>query len=248
MTETAAAPGPGHNRPPSPFEEIKSKIEMLYEDAKGWLDGFTVATQGQADNLNELINMIREAEKEADALRKAEAKPFDDGKAEVQARYNPLIAKGKGKTALALETAKQALTPWLDKLDQEKRAAEAKAKNEAEEAARKAQEAFRQSDVTDLAAREEAELLAADAKQKDIAARVAAKDKAHAKGGAGRATGLRSYYTPEITDYTAFARWVWHKRKEEMRGFLYEMAEKLVRQNPSVTADGLTVNEERRAV
>jgi hypothetical protein len=241
----------GDNQPPSPFDEVRTKIESLYAEAKMWLDGEPVTTKGQADSINKLIVMITDAAKEADALRVKENEPFDTGKAEVQARYAPLIADTKsvkGKTVLAVAAAKKALTPWLTKLDDEKRAAEAKARAEAEEAARKAQEAFRQSDVADLAAREEAEWLALDAKKKDIAARVAANDKAQAKGGTGRATGLRSFYTPEITDYVAFARWVWINRKEEMRGFLHEMAAKLVHQNPAVKADGLQVNEERRAV
>lgn len=248
---TATAPKIGHNQPPSPFEEIKAKIEGLYEEAKQWLDGEPVTTKGQADSINKLIGMITDAAKEADALRVKENEPFDTGKAEVQARYAPLIADTKsvkGKTVLAVAAAKKALTPWLTKLDDEKRAAEAKARAEAEEAARKAADAFRLSAADDLAAREEAERLAEEARHADIAARKAANDKAQAKGGTGRATGLRSFYSPEITDYTAFARWVWNNRKEEMRGFLDEMSERLVRQNPTVTADGMKVNEERRAV
>jgi hypothetical protein len=245
--------GIGHNLPPepTPFEQISARINDLYAEAKNWLDGEPVTTQGQADALDKLKGMIREAEKEAEEIRKTEVKPFDDGKAEIQSRFNPLIGdnkSAKGLTVLARQAINKALAPWLTKLDDEKRAAEAKARAEAEEAARKAAEAFRMSDVTDLAAREEAEKLAQAAKQADIAARMAANDKAQAKGGTGRATGLRSFYTPEITDYVAFARWVWTNRKEEMRGFLYEMAAKLVHQNPAVKTDGMKVNEERRAV
>lgn len=246
---TAAAPGIGHNR--DPFTEIKEEIESLYEDAKGWLDGEPVANQGQADGLNKLIGMIREAEKKADALRKDEVKPFDEGKAEVQARFAPLIGNTKsvkGKTVLALDAAKRALTPWLEKLDREKREAEAKARKEAEEAEAKAREAFRLSAVDDLAAREEAERLAEEARQKDIAARKAANEKAQAKGGAGRATSLRTYHTPDVTDYTAFARWCWKNRRPEMQAFLDEQAKQLVRDNPERAVDGMVVHVERRAV
>lgn len=246
---TAAAPGIGHNR--DPFTEIKEEIESLYEEAKQWLDGEPVATQGQADDLNKLIGMIREAEKRADALRKEEVKPFDEGKKEVQARYAPLIGNtksGKGKAVLALEAAKNALTPWLTKLEEEKRAAEAKAREEAEEAARKAAEAFQSSDQADLAAREEAERLAEEAKQADIAARKAAKDKAHAKGGEGRATTLRTYYTPVITDYTKFARWCWQNRRDQMQEFLDDLAKQLVREQPERAVDGMRVDIERKAV
>lgn len=248
---TAAAPAAGHNNPPSPFDEVKAKIEGLYDEAKNWLDGEPVATQGQADGINKLIVMIREAAAEADDLRKTENKPFDDGKAAVQARYAPLIADTKsvkGKTVLALEAAKKALTPWLDKLDREKREAEAKARKEADEAAAKAAEAFRLSDQADLAAREEAEKLAEEAKQKEIAARQAANVKVIAKGGTGRGTGLRSYYTPEITDATAFARYVWQNHREEMAEFLQAIAKRLVDQQHDRTLPGVTIHEERKAV
>src|SRR3546814_8195285 len=82
----ATAPKIGHNNPPSPFDDIKAEIEALHEEARGWLDGEPVASQGQADALDKLKGMIRDAEKKAENLRKAEVKPFDDGKAAVQAR------------------------------------------------------------------------------------------------------------------------------------------------------------------
>lgn len=243
----------GHNRPPepTPFEAVEKKIEDLYDEAKNWLDGEPVTSQGMADSLNKLINLIRDAEKEADELRKAEAKPHDDAKAAIQSRYAPLIGNTKsmkGKTVLALDAAKKALTPWLDKVEQEKREAERKAREEAEAAQKAAEESFRSSQADDLAAREEAERLAEQAKKADIAARVAAKDKGQAKSGTGRATGLRTYYTPEITDATAFARYLWQHRRSEMDGFLTEMARKMVAQNHDQTIPGVTIHTEKRAV
>lgn len=243
----------GHNSPPepTPFEAVEQKIFDLYDEAKQWLDGEPVATQGQADELNKLINLIREAANEADALRKDEVKPFDDGKAAVQARYAPLIADTKatkGKTVLALAAAKKALTPWLTKIEDEKREAERKAREEAEAARMKAQEALRAADAADLSAREEAERLAEEARQAEIAARVAAKDKGQARSGTGRATGLRTYYVPEITDATAFARHLWQHRRSEMNGFLNEMAEKMVAQNHEQVIPGVTIHTEKRAV
>lgn len=241
----------GHNKPPTPFEEISERIDGLYEEAKTWLDGDPITTQGQADALNKLINLIRAAEKEADALRKEEAAPHDEAKAEIQARFNTLIGNTKsvkGKTVLALDVAKKALTPWLEKLDTEKREAERKAREEAEAARKAAEAAFVLSEADDLAAREEAERLAAEAKSKDIAARVAEKAKAHAKGGEGRAAGLRSYWRAEITDKREFARWLWTNRAPEMDGYLREMADKIVKQNHDQTIPGVTIHEERKAV
>lgn len=241
----------GHNSPPSPFDEISEKINDLYEEAKGWLDGDPVDSQGQADALNTLINMIREAEKEADALRKDEVKPFDEGKAEVQARYNPLIGKTKsvtGKTVLALDVAKKALTPWLEKLDAEKREAERIAREEAEAARKAAEQAFILSEKENLAEREEAERLNELAKQAEAKAKAASSDKAHAKGGSGRATGLRSEWRAEITDKREFARWLWVNRESEMSGWLNEMAGKIVKQNHDQDIPGVEIIEERKAV
>ena len=244
--------GIGHNNPPEPlpFDAISQRIEALYDEAQQWLDGEPVTNQGMADGLNKLIVMIREAEKEADELRKAENKPYDEGKAEVQKRYAPLIGNTKsvkGKTVLALELAKKALTPWLEALERQKREAEAKARAEAEAKRKAAEEAFQATKVTDLAARQHAEILADEAKQAEIAAARAAKDKAKAKGGAGRATTLRTYYRHELTDPTEFARWIWMNCRPEMRGFLDDMAKRLVDANPHRPLPGVTIHEEKES-
>lgn len=241
----------GHNSPPTPFDDISERIDDLYEEAKGWLDGKPVDSQGQADALNTLINMIREVEKEADALRREEVKPFDDGKAEVQARYNPLIGKTKsvtGKTVLAVDAAKKALTPWLEKLDAERREAERLAREKAEAARKAAEQAFILSERENLAERENAERLNELARQAESKARAAAKEKAHAKGGTGRATGLRSEWRAEITDKREFARWLWTNRQSEMSGWLNEMAGKIVKQNHDQDIPGVNIIEERKAV
>lgn len=249
MSEVAAI---GHNAPPlTPFEVIETKINDLYTEARQWLDGEPVATQQYADAVNKLINAISDAEKEADALRKEEARPFDDAKAEIQARYNVLIGNTKsvkGKTVMALEAAKKALTPWLQEQDRIKREAEKKAREAAEAAQKAAQEAFAKAQADDLAAREKAEELAAAAKKAEIAAKVAEKDTAKAKGGAGRATGLRSFYHADITDAREFARYVWVSHKAEMDEFLSTLAKRLVDQNHDRTIPGVTIREERKAV
>jgi hypothetical protein len=54
-------------------------------------------------------------------------KPFDEGKAEVQGRYNPLIQDKRGKTDLAIAACNDTLKPWLKKIEDEQRAEAAKA-------------------------------------------------------------------------------------------------------------------------
>jgi hypothetical protein len=240
----------GGNQPPSAFEEISEKINVLYDEARGWLDGEPVANQGMADGISKLIAMIRDAEKEAEGLRKKEVAPFDEGKAEVQARFNPLIGNTKsvkGKTVLAVETAKKALQPWLEKIDREKREVETRLLAEAEEARKKANEAFVMSGSDDLAAREEAEKLSAEAKQADIAARKAVNDKAHAKSGAGRANTLRTTYRAEMQDPMLAASHYWKECRSEMIGFLQTLADADVRAGKR-EIPGIKVIEERKVV
>lgn len=242
----------GHNNPPpTPFEEVEKRINDLYDEAVQWLDGEKVTTQEMADGINHLISEISKAAKDAETLRKEEVKPFDDGKAEVQARYNPLIGSTKtvkGKAILATETAKEALTPWLVFLDAEKRAEEQRKREEADRAREAAEAAFKASPADDLAARAEAERLAADFKKAEAIANRAAKDTATSKGGTGRATGLRTTYRAEITNHTEFARYLWTHRRAEMDEFLAGEAKRLVDQNHDREIPGVIIHTERKAV
>lgn len=226
----------GHNNPPveiepTPFEMSEVEIGDLYAEAKNWLDGEPVTTQAQADGLSKLLDDLRKAGKLADERRVEENKPFDDGKAEVQARYAPLIADTKsvkGKVPLAIDMAKKALAPWLQKLEDEKRAAAEAARKEAEEKARIAQEALRASNVADLEKREAAEALIREAQAAEAAATKAENSKAHATGGT-RAIGLRSVWRAEMTDAREAARHYWLTKREEVDAFFQGLADADVR-------------------
>jgi len=252
MSAALAIAGLGHNNPPAeptPFDLSKAEIEDLFAEAGNWLDGSGVQSAEDAEGVSRLLDMIRKASATADERRKTEAKPFDDGKAEVQARYGTLIGDTKamkGKAVLAAECCKKALTPWLAKVEAEKRAVAEAARREADAKAAAAQEALRASAHDDLMAREAAEAQIRDARRAEAVATRAENDKAQAKGGT-RATTLRSYFRPEITDATAFARWLWAEHKHELVGHLMTIAERHVA-NGSRTMPGVTVHEDRRAV
>lgn len=240
----------GHNNPPTPFEEVEKEITDLYGEAKNFLDGEPISTQGMADAVSNLLNLIRAAEKKADALRKEEVQPFDEGKAAVQERYAPLIADTKtkkGMTVLAADACKKALTPWLEKIDAEKRAAAEAARKEAEEKERLAREAMRASKPDDLEAREAAEKLVEDAKKADRMANRAEKATTKAAGGIGKAVGLRTDYVPELTDGVAAARHYWTTKRAEMEAFLLDLAKKDVRAGKR-EIPGFTIKEEKKAV
>lgn len=236
----------GHNNPPAtPFDTVSVKINDLYAEAKNWLDGDPIDTQGQADMVQKLLRDIQAAEKEADAARVEENKPFDEGKAAVQAKYAPLIANTKttkGLTVLAIEACKKALAPWLVKVDEENRRKAEEARKEAEAKAEAARQAMqRRQSLEDS---ERAEALVREAKQAEADARKADNAKASAKG-AGRAVTLRDKYTPEVTDYTAFARHVWTAHRPDMEAFLNGQAAKLVAAGVHSGIPGVTVHHDR---
>ena len=234
----------GHNNPPepSPFEAVRTHIDDLLTEARNWLDGQGVETQTEADAVSVLLDELRKGHKAADAARKEEAKPFDDGKAEVQARYNPILKAAE----TGADACKKALAPYLQKLEAQKRAeAEAK-RREAEEAAAKAACAARHADAANLEQRELAEALVAKAEEAARAAKAAEQAKAHAKGGE-RAAALRSYFKPVLTDGQAALAHYWRTNRAALEAFALDLAAKDVlagkRQIP-----GFDVIEERRVV
>jgi hypothetical protein len=247
MTDHAvqAPVGIGDNRPPepAPYETAKDEINDLYGEAKLWLDGKAVATQELADDIAKLINMIRAARKRADDARKVENRPFDTGKTEVQARYNPLLKQADRAT----EVCKSALTPWLQRLDAEKRATAAAARLVAEEQAQIARDAHQAAALDNLKEREAAEALIEDAKMAERAANRAERDTAKAAGGVGRAVGLRTIYTPILTDAVAAARHYWKIDRQAMTDFLTSLAEKDV-QRGEREIPGFDVRGEQTAV
>lgn len=229
----------GGNNPPSPFEEFEKSINDLYEEAAQWMDGEPVTTEEMAEGISKLINMIRKARKQADEARKTEAKPFDDGKAAVQARYNPLLKKAD----LAVDTCEKALLPYQLAKKKAQDEAAAKARAEADEAERKAREAMQASKGDNLEDRAKAEAMAEAAKQADIAARRAANAKANSKSDVGKAVGLVTRRIPRVKDYAVAARHLW--TDPIGRPALEETIDRLVRQaaNP-LSIPGVEIVEE----
>lgn len=216
----------GHNNPPSPFDEVSQEIEDLFYRASNL---GAVESVEKADAAGALANELHAAMKRADALRKEEVQPINDEKAKVQAKYAPLIADTeaqKGKAVLALAEVKNALAPWLRKLEDEKRAAADALRREAEEKQRVAREALQS--VQSLEDKARAEALYRDAQKTTAASGRAEKDTAKAGGGTGRAVSLRTKHVAEVEDLAAFARWAWEHCRPEMTAFLAGEAQRQV--------------------
>ena len=216
----------GHNQPPkSPYDEAKEKIEDLYDEAKGWLDGAPVDTEALAAGIEKLKSMLKAAIKEADAARTAEYRPLNDAKAEIQARYEALIGGSKcdgGIGGKALAACKAALLPWRTRVDEEKRARAEKARKEAEEKAAAARAARAAADAANLAEREAATALAEEAAKAERIAKAATK-------AVTTKTGLRTVYVASITDTTELARHVWKHDPDGLNVFLQSWADRAVR-------------------
>lgn len=246
---SAAIAAIGHNQPPAdaptPFDLSKEEIEGLVVEARNWLDGSGVKSEADEKAISKLIDMLRKAGAVAEERRKAEAKPFDDGKAEVQARYNPLIQKDRGIVDIAIKTAKAALKPWLDAKEAAIEAAAAEARRIADEQAAAAVEAIRaaRQGEPDLEARETAEAMLVQAKHAEADARRAEKTKAHATGGT-RAIGLRSVWRGEIADAREFAKWVWSNRNDELLAFMAGIVKSEVTSGAR-SLPGVSIVEER---
>lgn len=233
---------------PTPFEMSEVTIGDLYAEAKNWLDGEPITSQAMADEVSKLIEKLRAEAAVAEERRVTEKKPFDDGAAEVQSRYNRLIennakAKRYGKAWLAINLAKDALAPWLKKLEDEQKAAAEKARKEADEKLRIAQEALRASQVADLEKREQAEALIREAEKAEANATRAESAKAHAKGGA-RAIGLRSVWKATMTDGRAAAAHYWQTRRADVDAFFQGLADAEVHSGKR-SIPGFEITEQR---
>jgi hypothetical protein len=229
------------NNPP-PVEAHGMHIDDLYATAADFLDGKPIETQGQAEALGKLLLAFREARTGADDQRKVEAKPFDEGKAAVQAAWKPLIEKCER----AEKIAKNAIGAWQLKLEADQRAAaqEAARNAEAERVAAQAKlDAAQGSERLEDA--EEAEAALKRAKDAETAASKADKAKPLVATG-GRSIGLRSYWEPTLTDSAAALRHYREHQPEALKAWLLEQAAKDVRLGARVIP-GFTITEDRRA-
>lgn len=215
----------GHNEPtPSEFDLIKQEIEDLFMEATNWCDGEPIADVATHDAIEKLYDGLHAAGAKAEKLRVKEKEPFDAAIAEIQARFAPLIADNKsikGKVTLGKQELSKLLTPWRARVAAEKAAEARRIAEAAAEAKRLADEAIRASSGN-LAAREDAEVLLADAKRLEKTAKRV--DKAATTG-----TGLRSVWVVEVEDAEAALDWAFERSPGEFLSVAQTMAEAAVR-------------------
>lgn len=221
--------GIGHNAPPK-AEGHAIHIEDLFALISDTVAGAEVTTDEQEAALDNLLDDVRDARKAADADRVEEKRPHDEAAKAVQAKYKPLL----DRCDMAAETIKRLLTPY--------RTAKQKAKDDAARKAR--EEADARLQAAQIALREPDDMEARFAAEQDLSA--ARKLTAVANKIDREATGLRTSYRAEVTDYTAFARWAWAQRRDECQRFFDELAALEGKRGP-VSIPGMIVHTERKA-
>jgi hypothetical protein len=198
-------------------------IETLFEVANGITE---VTTDEQETALDELLDELRKARKEADSERAAEKKPHDDAASAVQAKWKPLL----NRCDLATSEVKARLTPYRTaKLEAKNKAAQ-KAREEAEAKLKAAQEAIRSDDL-------EARF------QGEIELKAATKLATTANKLERQATGLRTYQAAEVTDRRALLEHVMRTDPDALTDWLAEYARKAL----PAQLPGVTIRIERKA-
>lgn len=246
MTDTPAI---GHNNPPepTPFEAMQAHVLDLMETSQGFLDGEPVTTEGMAAEVAKLIDAARKAQKDADRLRKEEAKPFDDGKKAVQEKWTPLSDANIGKCAMIIATAKRALVPYQLELQRQQEEAAKLARQAAETARQAAIEAERAATASaDLEAVARAETLRREAAKADITANKAAKATPAIAVEGGRAIGLRPYWKAELVDPVAALKHYKAAQPDALKAWLLDQAQKDVHAGVR-SIPGFDVIDEKRA-
>jgi hypothetical protein len=223
----------------TPFDEIVMEIDDLYSEAANWADGKPIESQAQCDALDVLDKALLDAGKKLDALRVEEKRPLDEQVQAIQDRYNPYVQPRKGRVDLARSCLNPVRAAWKEAQRKLKEAAALKARIEAEELRRKADEAMRASSGN-LVAREQAEEKLDFAKE---AERFADKQETRATTG----LGLRTTYRPEIADLSAAIKHYWAAKRTAFEALVIELAEADIRAGRR-TIPGITVIEERKAL
>jgi hypothetical protein len=237
----------GHNNPPAPtaYEAIDAHVTDLETEARNHLDGKPIENQAQADAVSKLLDEARKALQAAEDRRMEEARPWNEGKAAVQALWTPITDEKKGRCALIIQTAKNALAAFLSDQEAAMRAAAEAARQEANRQAEAAAQAAQQARPDDLAGQTTARVLQENAAAAAKAAEKAEKARPQAKGGE-RAVSLRTNWVAEIVDPAPFARWVWTTRRGEMLTFLETVAAREAKQGPR-DIPGLKITNDPKA-
>lgn len=207
----------GGNSPPDPISEATAPYQDAIEEAQSWLDGAEVENEGQMKAVDALTKDIKAALKAVvDGQKSASAPLHDAWKAELET-WKPTIADLtmiRDGLVSAVGKFKKALQAKRDEEQRIAAAAAAKARREAEEAARAAS-------VSDIEAqREAAEKLRA------------AQDAAKAVKAVDVPKGMRTVHKFTVADHKAALHWIARNDRDAVTAFVDAYVQKNHRAAP----------------
>ena len=218
-----------HNNPPADAA-FSIHIDELFTLLSDALSGRPIETDEQEEAIDALLGDFHKAWKDSDGARAAEKKPHDDAGKAVQAKWKPIVDKAD----LGKKACSDALTPYRQAKQRAKDEAARKAREEAAERERAAQEALKQAD--DLETRFEAEQQFEAAKKLTAVANKI--DRAP--------TGLRTSWEAEITDRTAALKHYLSQQPEAFVALIQELADRDAR-GARPQRPGITYHERKKA-
>ena len=179
--------GIGDNNPPSALDAEKSGVDAVLEDAEATLTGVVVETAAQNAAVGDLLSRLKGAKKAVTEAHKADKTPWLDGGRRVDAIKIDMIAP----LDTAIRTAQDCRTPYLQKVEAERREVARKAQEEADRKEQELREAHAAKQTASLEDATALEVKEQEAKSAKIAAKVAAKPVA---------TGMKTEYVVSINN------------------------------------------------
>ena len=221
----------GHNGGPAmtALEIHALGIDDLFSTVSG-STASPVTTDEQESALDTLLDEVRTAKKAAEDQCEAEYRPHKQAADKVKADWKSVLSKcDKGADAI-----KAALTPYRTAKQRAKDEAARKLREEAEATARAAQQALKASDDLEDRFEAEARLEAAG----KLAAQANRIDRAP--------TGLRTYWTAEITNRKAALLHYIAREPEAFEALIQSLADRDAR-GTRAPVPGITFHENKRA-
>lgn len=227
----------GGNNPPEELPDYDAQLEKLSAelDAQSELGdailiGDEIENQAQFNQAMQVSDAIKPILKSLEECRVSEKKPHDEAAKVVQAKWMPKIKQAK----LVIDTIKSFTGPYLIRQEEERQALVQKKLDEANALKQAAQEAFENSNPTNLEERMKAEELAEEAK---ISERTAKKVERSP-------TGLRSKKVAHVYSHKELYLWIC----EHDRGWIIDQLEQYAQRNiHNGKMDGVEIKTEKRA-
>lgn len=220
------------NNAPDPLDEAIAPFGDTITMAEQWLDGVPVSTEAQMAEVDELIAGMKAAKKAVEAAKEEEYRPHKAACDGVVSKYAPTLKD--------VDRLVKGLVGLVDgfkrKLAAEKEAKRREAERAAWEATRAAREAAEAADATNIEAMRAADDALRQAEEAQALANAAKAD---------TVKGLRKTWFHEVTDLTAFLRWVFVNDRAALEAFAEEYARK--HREDGVARDGMRAWTERVA-